>query len=55
MINFAQNNPCIEYTDKVQVAVVYAHNYALRILKLSTANNECWGFAFKRIYYITNK
>jgi len=28
MTNFAQNNPYIEYTDtdKVQVAVLYAHN-----------------------------
>jgi len=34
MINFAQNNPCIEYTDKVQVAVVYAHNYAYKNLEV---------------------
>jgi len=26
MINFAQNNPCTENSDKVQVAVLYAHN-----------------------------
>jgi len=32
LINFAQNNPCIEYTDKVQVAVLYAHNYCRAVL-----------------------
>jgi len=26
MKNITQNNPCIEYTDKVQVAVMYTHN-----------------------------
>jgi len=26
MINVAQNNPCIEYTDKIQLTVLYAHN-----------------------------
>jgi len=26
MINFAQNNPCTDYSDKVQVAVLYARN-----------------------------
>jgi len=26
-----------------------------RNLTLSTANNECWGLVFKRVYYIKNK
>ena len=52
MINFVQNNPCIEYSDKVQVAVLPATGH-VRNLTLSTANNECWGFAFKRVCYKT--
>jgi len=56
MVNVVQNNTCIEYAGKVQVAVLYARNFRhIRNLKLSTANSECWGFAFKRVDYITNK
>jgi len=32
MVNFVQNNPCSDYSDKVQVAVLYTHNQACKKL-----------------------
>jgi len=40
MVNFVQNNPCSDYSDKVQVAVLYTHNQACK--KLDDEHSKQW-------------